>query len=141
VSQLGIFQGEAYVKSIAYLFVLSLLIGSGCGGGGAAAGGCQQPSSHTNPPQPSPATMIKAPGVQQLIIKFKPDTIACTPEGIAQFSSTTHVSLEFVRTMSGDACVVKQFADSEDNLLSGQKTLKENPAVEYLEPDAVMKEL
>jgi len=129
------------VKSIAYLFVLSLLIGSGCGGGGAAAGGCQQPSSRTNPPQPSPATMIKAPAAQQLIIKFKPDTIACTPEGIAQFSSTTRVSLEFVRTMSGDACVLKQSADSADILLQGQKTLKENPAVEYLEPDAIMKAL
>jgi hypothetical protein len=141
VSQLGIFQGEAYVKSIAYLFVLSLLIGSGCGGGGTAAGGGQQPSSRTNPPQPSPTTIIKASASRQLIIKFKPNTIACTPEGIAQFSSTTHVSLEFVRTMSGDACVVKQFADSAINLLHGQKTLKENPAVEYLEPDAVMKAL
>lgn len=129
------------MKRTAFLLVLSLLIGSGCGGGGAVAGGCQQPSSFNNPPQPSPATMIKPPGVQQLIIKFKPDTIACTPEGIAQFSSTTRVSLEFVRTMSGDACVVKQSADSADNLLRGQKTLKENPAVEYLEPDAIMKAL
>jgi hypothetical protein len=129
------------VKRIASLLVLSLLIGSGCGGGGAAAGGCQQPSSRTNPSQPSPTTIIKASASRQLIIKFKPNTIACTPEGIAQFSSTTHVSLEFVRTMSGDACVVKQFADSEDNLLPGQKTLKENPAVEYLEPDAIMKAL
>jgi hypothetical protein len=138
---LGIFQGEADVKSIASLFVLSLLIGSGCGGGGTTAGGYQQPSSLTNPPQPSPETIIKAPAAQQLIIKFKPNTIACTPEGIAQFSSTTHVSLEFVRTMSGDACVVKQFADSVDDLLHGQKTLKENPAVEYLEPDAIMEAL
>ena len=129
------------MKRIAYLMAVTLLIGSGCGGGGSAAGGCQQPSSLNNPLQPSPSTMNKAPGVQQLIIKFKPDTIACTPEGIAQFSSTTRVSLEFVRTMSGDACVVKQSADSADNLLRGQKTLKENPAVEYLEPDAVMKEL
>ena len=129
------------MKSIAYLFVLSLLIGSGCGGGGTAAGGGQQPSSRTNPPQPSPTTIIKASASRQLIIKFKPNTIACTPEGIAQFSSTTHVSLEFVRTMSGDACVVKQFADSAINLLHGQKTLKENPAVEYLEPDAVMRAL
>jgi len=129
------------VKRVGFLLVLSLLIGTGCGGGGAAAGGCQQPSSLNNPPHPSPATMIKAPGVQQLIIKFKPDTIACTPEGIAQFSSTTRVSLEFVRTMSGDACVVRQFADSAENLSRGQKTLKENPAVEYLEPDAIMKEL
>lgn len=129
------------MNRIACLFVLSLLIGSGCGGGGSAAGGGQQPSSRTNPPQPSPATIIEASASRQLIIKFKPDTIACTPEGIARLSSTTRVSLEFVRTMSGDACVVKQFGDSAENLLQGQKTLKENPAVEYLEPDAVMKSL
>lgn len=134
---------EASVKRIAYLLVLSLLIliGSGCGGGGTAAGGCRQPPSRTNPPQPSPTTIIKASASQQLIIKFKPNTIACTPAGIAQLSSTTHVSLEFIRTMSGDACVVKQFADSADNLLHGQETLKQNPAVEYLEPDAIMKAL
>ena len=129
------------MKRIAFLLVISLLIGSGCGGGGAAAGGGQLPSSLTNPPQSSPTTIIKAHAYQQLIIKFKPNTISCNPEGIAQLSSATHVSLEFVRTMSGDACVVKQFADSADDLLHGQKTLKENPAVEYLEPDAVMKAL
>jgi hypothetical protein len=43
--------------------------------------------------------------------------------------------------MSGDACVVKQSADSADNLLHGQKTLKENPAIEYMEPDRIMKAL
>ena len=127
------------MERIAYLLALSLLIGSGCGGGGTAAGGHQQPSSGTNPPQSSPTTIIKASASQQLIIKFKTNTIECNPAGIAQLSSTTHVSLEFIRTMSGDACVVKQIADSEEGLLQGQKTLKHNPAVEYLEPDAVMK--
>ncbi len=93
------------------------------------------------PPQPSTTAPIKACASRQLIIKFKPGTIACTPAGIAQLSSTTHVSLEFVRTMSGDACVVKQSAATADILLHGQKTLKEYPAVEYLEPDAVMEAL
>jgi hypothetical protein len=129
------------VKRIASPLVLSLLIAGGCGGGGTAAGGGQQPSLRSNLSQPSPTTIIKASASQQLIIKFKPNTIACNPSGIAQLSSTTHVSLEFVRTMSGDACVVKQFADTADNLLHEQKTLKDNPAVEYLEPDAVMKAL
>jgi len=135
------FAWEATTKRITYLVVVSLLIGSGCGGGGSAAGGCQQTSSHSNSPQPSPTTILDGAVAHQLIIKFKPDTIACTPAGIALLSSTTHVSLEFVRTMSGDACVVKQSADSADNLLQGQKTLKEYPAVEYLELDAVMKAL
>lgn len=89
-------------------------------------------------PQPSPTKINKAPASRQLIIKFRPGTIACTPAGIAQLSSTTRVPLEFVRTMSGDACVVKQFADHADIFSHGQKTLEENPAVEYLEPDAVV---
>lgn len=127
------------MKRIACLLVLSLLIGSGCGGAGTAAGGCKQPSFRTGPPQPSLTEIIKASASQQLIIKFNPNTIACNPAGIAQLSSTTHVSLEFVRTMSGDACAVKQFADCEDDLLRGQITLKEDPAVDYLEPDAIMK--
>lgn len=129
------------MNRIAYPLVLSMLIGSGCGGCGTAAGGGQQRTLRSNPTQPSPGKAIKASASQQLIIKFKPNTIACDPSGIAEFSSATHVSLEFVRTMSGDACVVKQFADIAENLSHGQKTLEENPAVEYLEPDAVMKAL
>ena len=129
------------MKRIAFLLVLPLLTGSGCGAGGAAAGGCRQPPSATDPSRPPPTTIIKASASRQLIIKFKPDTIACTPAGIAQLSSETRVSLEFGRTMSGDACVVKQFAEGADDFLRGQKTLRENPAVEYLEPDAIMKPL
>jgi hypothetical protein len=105
----------------------------------AVVSGCQQSSAGTSPPQPT--TTIKPSASQQLIIKFKPNTIACDPAGIARLSSTTHVSLEFVRTMSGDACVIKQFADDPDNFSQGQKTLKQNPAVEYLERDAVKKAL
>lgn len=104
-----------------------------------AAVGCQQPSASTNPPQPAPTTIIKASTSQQLIIKFKAGAIACNPAGIARLSSLAHVSLEFIRAMSGDACVVKQLADSADSLLQGQKILKQNPDVEYLELDAVMK--
>ena len=94
-----------------------------------------------DPHQPSTTTIIKASASRQLIIKFKPDTIPCTPAGIAQLSSTTRVSLEYVRTMSGDACVVKQFAEGADDFLRGQETLRGNPAVESLEPDAMMKPL
>ena len=127
------------MERIAYLLVLFLLIGIGVGG--TIAGGCQQTSPRTNTPQLSPTPITKTPVSQQLIIKFKTNTIECNPAGIAQLSSTTHVSLEFVRAMSGDACVVKQTSDSTDNLLHGQKRLKDNRAVEYLEPDAVMKAL
>jgi hypothetical protein len=129
------------VKYFARLLVVSLLFGNGCGGGRTTAGAHQPPSLLINPPQPSPATIIKASVSRQLIIKFKPDTISCNPAGIAELSLATHVSLEFVRPMSGDACVVKQFADSADGLLRGQKTLKDNSAVEYLEPDSIIKAL
>jgi hypothetical protein len=132
---------EASVKGIAFLLVLSIPICCSCGGGGSVTGGYQQPSSPTIPSRDSPTTIIKPSVSQQLIIKFKPNTIVCNPVGIAQLSSTTNVSLEFVRPMSGDACVVRQVADSADNLLHGQETLKNNPAVEYVEPDAVMKTL
>ena len=94
------------MERIAYLLVLFLLIGIGVGG--TIAGGCQQTSPRTNTPQLSPTPITKTPVSQQLIIKFKTNTIECNPAGIAQLSSTTHVSLEFVRAMSGDACVVKQ---------------------------------
>ena len=94
-----------------------------------------------DPHKPSTTTNIKGSASRRLIIKFKPDTIPCTPAGIAQLTSTTHVSLEYVRAMSGDACVVTQFAESAGDLLRGQETLRGNPAVEYLEPDAMMKAL
>jgi hypothetical protein len=129
------------VKKIASLLLLSLLFGSGCAGGGTAAGSRQPPSPVSDPPQQPPTTIAKASVSRQLIIKFKPRTVECNPAGIARLSSTTHISLEFVRTMSGDACVVKQFADGPDGLLRGQKTLKEDSAVEYVEPDSIMKAL
>jgi hypothetical protein len=127
--------------TVIYLLFVSLLICGGCCGGRNAAGGCPTPSPVADPRQPSTTTEIKGSASRQLIIKFKSDTVPCTPAGIAQFSSKTRVSLEYVRTMSGDACVVKQFADGADGLLRGQETLRGNPAVEYLEPDARMKAL
>jgi hypothetical protein len=94
-----------------------------------------------DPHRPSTTTNTKASASRRLIIKFRPDTVPCTPAGIAQFSSATHVSLEYVRAMSGDACVVTQFAEDAGDLLRGQETLRGNPAVEYLEQDAMMKAL
>jgi len=127
--------------TVVYLLFVSLLICGGCGGGRTAAGACPTPTSVADPRPPSTTTEIKGSASRQLIIKFRPDTVPCTPAGIAQLSSTTRVSLEYVRTMSGGACVVKQFADGADGLLRGQETLRGNPAVEYLEPDARVKAL
>lgn len=129
------------MQGVAFLLALALLTGCGAGGGGMIADDGGRPSCGADPPPPSSAKTADAPASRQLIMKFRPHTVACDPAGIAQLSLATRVPLEFVRTMSGGACVVKQSADSADGLSKGRETLGKHPAVEYLEPDAVMKAL
>lgn len=100
----------------------------------AVATGCQQPLANNILPQPASIS-------QQLIIKFKPGTIPCNSAGIAHLSSTTRISLEFIRPMSGDACVVKQFAINKEGLSQGQKKLQQHSSVELVEQDVEMKAL
>lgn len=105
--------------------------------------GCQMPPSPftSSPPQPAPMLigMIGNGAVsQQLIIKFKSNTIACDAAGIASVSSATQVPLRHVRPMSGDACVVQQFADNAEGLSHEQERLKQHPAIEWLEEDRMM---
>ncbi|HSL04887.1 MAG TPA: hypothetical protein VK901_15270 [Nitrospiraceae bacterium] len=76
---------------------------------------------------------------QQLIVKFKPNTIACDAPEIARLSAVTRVPLEHVRPMSGDACVINQLADNAADLSQGEETLKQHPAIEWLEEDRMMK--
>ena len=105
------------------------------------AGGCQMPSSPstTNPPQLTPMSIGEARVSQQLMVKFKPNTMACDAAGIAQLSAATQVLLEYVRPMSGNACVVKQFEDNAESVAQGQELLKRHPAIEWLEEDRIMK--
>ncbi len=105
----------------------------------AAATGCQVSPSKSHPTTASPAAVDHQLISQQLIIKFKPNTTVCSAAGIAQLSASLQVPLEFVRIMSGNACVIKQRADSPSNFSLGQKILKQDLAVEWLEPDGVMK--
>lgn len=126
------------MQGVAFLVALTLLTGCGAGGGMIADNGGRSPS-RTDPLPHSSATIAEAPVSRRLIIKFKPDSVACDAAGIARLSLETRVPLEFVRTMSGGACVVKQSADSADGLSKGMETLAESPAVEYVEPDAVMR--
>lgn len=81
----------------------------------------------------------KTASSQQLIIKFKPGTINCDANGIAQLSDATRVPLEYVRPMSASACVIKQFGDKKDGFIPGQKLLRQHPDVEWLELDAIRK--
>jgi hypothetical protein len=107
------------------------------------AGGCQIPLSPSNscPPQLTPMSGSDMRVSQQLIVKLKPNTIACDTAGIAHLSAVTQVPLEHVRPMSGDACVIKQLADSAAGLSQGKEMLKQHPAVEWLEEDRMMKAL
>ena len=104
------------------------------------ASGCQSylPIAANNSSQQSiVGTMV----AEQLIIKFKPNTFSCDPIGIAQLSLVTRVPLEYVRRMSGDACVIRQLADEMNDFLRGKKLLRQQPSVEWVEQDAKMKAL
>jgi hypothetical protein len=95
-----------------------------------------EPPSTSSPLQSAPISTGGAS--QQLIIKFKADTIACDAAGIASVSSATRVPLRHVRPMSGAACVVTQFADHAEGLSHGLERLKQHPAVEWLEEDRML---
>lgn len=102
--------------------------------------GCQisPPPSPSSPPQPTPMSLAEMRVSQQLIIKFKSDTMACDAGGIASLSSATQVPLRHVRPMSPDTCVVQQFADNAEGLSHEQERLKQHPAIEWLEEDRKM---
>ena len=85
---------------------------------------------------PGAQPLAGSAATQQLIIKFKPDTIACDAAGIAQFSSATQIPLEYVRPMSGGACVIKQLAGGAKDFSAGMELLGRHPAVEWLQQDA-----
>lgn len=105
--------------------------------------GCQSSvgSSRAANAEPMPTSKRQAEIFQQLIIKFKPHTIACNADAIAQLSSATQVPIEYVRAMSGQACVVRQFANQEVGLSKGQILLRGHPDVEWVELDAIKKAL
>ena len=106
-----------------------------------AATGCQPPRQTEATPQSLRQPIAGTAVTRQLIIKFKPDTIACDAAGIAQLSLAARVPVEYVRAMSGGACVVKQSADDANGLGQGQETLRQHPAVDWLEQDTKMKAL
>lgn len=105
------------------------------------ATGCQHPPQTGATPQSLRQPLAGTVVTRQLIIKFKPDTIACDAAGIAQLSLATRVPVEYVRSMSGGACVVKQSADDANGLGQGQETLRRHPVVDWLEQDTKMKAL
>lgn len=105
-----------------------------------AVTGCNTPPAIASSPSSS-QPMAETVAAQQLIIKFRPNTLACDAAGIAQLSSATRVALEYIRPMSGDACVIRQLAEDANVFLRNQKLLRQHPAVEWLEQDAKKKAL
>ena len=104
-----------------------------------AVAGCQTPPAIADSvPSPQPVANTAA---RQLIINFKPNTIACNAAGIMQLSSATRVPLEYVRPMSGNACVIKQLAVDANDVLREQELLRHHPAVEWLGQDEKKKAL
>lgn len=101
--------------------------------------GCHLPSSDHQEAQAvnTPASGKKVAVVQQLIIKFKPDTVSCDADGIARFAKAVGLSLQYVRMMSGDACVVKLFSDNDEQSMWAQRLLRQHPAVDRAEADAI----
>jgi hypothetical protein len=93
-------------------------------------------STSAHATNPSAVKRSAAQVSQQLIIKFK--SVACSAQGIARFAKTAGVKLQWLRQMSGDACVLIQSAATPDALMNAQEGLKKHPEVEWLEIDAVM---
>lgn len=110
----------------AQLAVLFLLGGCGYAGQGASAPSVIERS-------------VPAMASAQLIIKFRPGTLRCGRADIAALSVAVGVRLDVVRAMSGDACVIRQWAANANELAAGQVKLKQHAAVEWVELDAVMR--
>lgn len=81
----------------------------------------------------------QVPAYQQLIVKFKPNTITCDADGVARFSASINIRLEYLRTMSGDVCVIKLFTDNEAGFSNAQNLLAQHPDVEWVQLDAIRK--
>ena len=102
------------------------------------AAGCESSSAPHRSSAPASAAKPASRVSQQLIVKFKPMSVPCTEQGITRFSRSTKVQLEWLRPMSGDACVVIQSAANPGELTKGQERFKRHPDIEWVEIDAVM---
>jgi hypothetical protein len=101
--------------------------------------GCQVSAADTDTRQPAVKALPTTSATQQLIIKFKPNTLDCNATGIARLSTESGVPLELVGPMSGNACLARQLAKADISFAQGQQRLKQHPAIEWVEQDALMK--
>lgn len=113
-----------HILPVAFAYLL-LMLGAGC----ASAPGVSK----------ADAVAQRMLIVSQLIIKFKPAAQACDAAAIARLAADIRIAIEFVRPMSGDACVVKLSSRDAAAAVDERNRLQRHPAIEGLESDRVMK--
>lgn len=75
---------------------------------------------------------------QQLMIRLDQAVVSCTAEDIAKLATATSQALQYVRPMSGNACVVSHAANSEATLAAGLQRLRQHPSVEIADVDKIV---
>lgn len=100
------------------------------------ASGCQMlPAS----PRASEASAPSGPPARQLMVKLRGARTSCDASQIALLGRATAQQLEYIRPMSGDACVIRQKAETPKALADGFRRLVQHPTVDWVEVDGVMK--
>lgn len=112
-----------------------------CAGFLVVAAGCQSSPSGKEAAKPGATQIVNGRNFQQLIVKFKSDTFRCDHRDITRLAAQIDVVLDFVRPMSGDACVIRQIYGKASDFSRGQKLLEQHPSIEWVEVDAVMKKM
>lgn len=100
-----------------------------------ALAGCTSLSN----PSDAPGKSVAEPPSRQIMLKMKKATSPCDASQIAGLARATNQTLDYVRPMSGNACVIRQRADSEQELASGFRRLVQHPTVEWVEVDGIVK--
>lgn len=72
----------------------------------------------------------------QVIVKFRPATFACDAKGVADLARSARLDLQWLRPMSGDACVLILRSASPGQALA---LLQARPELEWAQADAVMR--
>src|SRR3569832_569199 len=102
--------------------------------------GCQSSPAESGPTRIATASAAHSSVAQQLIIKFKPtnaERFVCDANSIARLAAATDSTLDFVRVMSGDACVIRQQTNKKNKKQQKQNKNRKQPTNNKQKPDAV----
>lgn len=98
--------------------------------------GCHAVSSPL--PQSAAAGQASTQVVQRLMIRLKGADTPCTQKDIVTLADATSQTLEYVRPMSGEACVVSHVAANDAALSVGLQRIREHPSVELADIDKIV---